>query len=204
MKKQKLFICIEGLDASGKTTQALRLVTKLCHIGYDAIYTTEPSSGEIGSFLKSDILQRRKRGPAVIEALLFAADRIYHVEQTIKPALQDGKIVVSDRYVFSSLAYQGAAGLEQKWIEEINKWALKPDLSIYLNVTLKVALKRMKQERSVMERLNTQKRVMKVYLQLVQNGRLFPIDGNRTTDAVSRDIFKLVLDKLESSQFSKS
>lgn len=73
MKKKSLFICLEGLDASGKTTQALRLVTKLLHLGYDAVYTTEPSSGEIGSFIKSDILQRRKRVPAVIEALLFAA-----------------------------------------------------------------------------------------------------------------------------------
>lgn len=105
---------------------------------------------------------------------------------------------MSDRYVFSSLAYQGAAGLEQKWIEDINRWALKPDLSIYLNVTLNIVMKRMKQNRSVMEQLDTQKRVMQTYLKLVQNGRLLPIDGNRNTDAVSRDIFKVVFDKLKS------
>lgn len=194
MKKQNLFICIEGLDACGKTTQARRLVANLRRKGFDAVYTTEPSSGEIGSFIKSDILQRRKRVPAVVEALLFAADRVDHVEHKIKPALQKGRIVVSDRYLFSSLAYQGAAGLDLKWIEEINRWALKPDLSIYLNVPIEVVMKRMKRKRSVMERLETQKKVLQTYHQLVQDGRLFPLDGNRPANVVSRDIFKMILD----------
>ncbi len=201
MKKHNLFICIEGLDASGKTTQARRLVVNLRRKGFDAMYTTEPSSGEIGSFVKSDILRLRRRVPAVVEAVLFATDRVDHLEHEVKPALQKGRIVVSDRYLFSSLAYQGAEGLDLKWIEKINRWALKPDLSIYLNVPLEVAMKRMKQKRSVMERLETQEKVLHAYLQLVQDGRLFLVDGDRTEKVVSLDILKMVLDKLECSHF---
>jgi len=202
MKKRCLFICIEGLDASGKTTQTRRLVANLRLKGFDAVYTTEPSSGEFGSFIRSNVLQRIGRVPVVVEALLFAADRVDHVEQEIKPALQKGRIVVSDRYVFSSLAYQGAAGLDLNWIEEINKLALQPDLAIYIDVPLGVVMKRMERMRrrqSVMEQLDIQEKVRQVYMQLVQDGRLFPVDGNRPANVVSADIYKMVLDKLASS-----
>jgi len=202
MKKRCLFICIEGLDASGKTTQTRRLVANLRLKGFDAVYTTEPSSGEFGSFIRSNVLQRIGRVPVVVEALLFAADRVDHVEQEIKPALQKGRVVVSDRYVFSSLAYQGAAGLDLNWIEEINKLALQPDLAIYIDVPLGVVMKRMERMRrrqSVMEQLDIQEKVRQVYMQLVQDGRLFPVDGNRPANVVSADIYKMVLDKLASS-----
>jgi len=120
--KRGLLICIEGLDKSGKTTQSRLLVESLRNKGFDAVYTTEPSNGEIGRFIRRYILQRRERVSISVEALLFAADRIDHVEREIKPLLNDGKIVVSDRYVYSSLAYQGAAGLDVEWIKEINRW----------------------------------------------------------------------------------
>ena len=134
LKRPGAFICIEGLDASGKTTHARRLVQSLGERGLDAVYTTEPSTGEIGEFVRRRILQRRRRVPSVVEALLFAVDRVVHVEKKIEPALREGRIVVSDRYVYSSLAYQGAAGLDMKWIEEINRFALLPDLAIYIDV----------------------------------------------------------------------
>ena len=197
MKKQGFFICIEGLDASGKTTQARRLVRNLRQRGFEAVYTTEPSSGEIGRFIRARILQRRKRVPSVVEALLFAVDRIDHVERRIKPALQEGKVVVCDRYMFSSIAYQGAAGLNMKWIEEINRSALPPDLAIYLDVPPEVVVKRMKRKRSVMERLQVQRRVREVYMKLVESGRLMPIDGNRPADEVSKNILKVALDLLK-------
>ena len=197
MKKQGFFICIEGLDASGKTTQARRLVRNLRQRGFEAVYTTEPSSGEIGRFIRTHILQRRKRMPSVVEALLFAVDRIDHVERRIKPALQEGKVVVCDRYMFSSIAYQGAAGLDTKWIEEINRLALPPDLAIYLDVPPEVVVKRMKPKRSVMEKLQVQRRVREVYMKLVESGRLMPIDGNRPADQVSKNILEVALDLLK-------
>jgi len=197
VKKKGVFICIEGLDASGKTTHAHRLVRNLRRNGFDAVYTTEPSRGEIGKFIRTYILQRKRRVPSVVEALLFAVDRVDHVEKEVKPALEKGKIVVSDRYAYSSLAYQGAAGLDLKWIEEINRLALPPDLAIYLDIPPEVVVKRIKRKKSVMERLETQCRVKDVYMKFIKNGKLVSVDGNRTEDEVAKDILTVVLNFLK-------
>jgi len=196
-KKKGLFICIEGLDASGKTTHARRLVRELRQRGFGAIYTTEPSEGEIGNFIRRHVLQRERRVPSTIEALLFAVDRVEHVEGKIKPALEEGKIVVSDRYVYSSLAYQGAAGIDLNWIEEINRHAIRPDLAIYIDVPPEVAVKRIKRRRSVMETLQTQQKVRDIYRRLVENGRLTVVNGNKPIGEVARDILAIVLDFLK-------
>jgi len=197
VKKKGVFVCIEGLDASGKTTHAHRLVRNLRREGFDALYTTEPSLGEIGRFIRTYILQRKRRVPSVVEALLFAVDRFDHVEKEVKPALEEGKIVVSDRYVYSSLAYQGAAGLDIKWIEEINRLALTPDLAIYIDVPPEVVVKRMRRKKSVMERLGTQRRVRAVYMKFVEKGKLVSVDGNRRKNEVAKDILTVVLDFLK-------
>jgi len=198
MSKKGAFICIEGLDASGKTTHARRLVRELKQRGFKAMYTTEPSSGEIGEFIRTYILQRKERVPGAVEALLFAVDRVVHLEQRVKPALQKGKIVVSDRYVYSSLAYQGAAGLDLNWIAEINRSVVSPDLAIYIDVAPEILIKRMKwRKKSVMERLQVQRKVQEVYLKLVNDGRLIRVDGNRSVNEVARDILTIVLDFLK-------
>jgi dTMP kinase len=195
--KKGVFICIEGLDGSGKTTHAHRLVQNLQKQGLDAVYTTEPSRGEFGRFIRTSVLQGKKRAPRVVEALLFAVDRVDHVEKEVKPALEAGKIVVSDRYVYSSLAYQGAAGLDLKWIEEINQRALPPDLAIYINVPPEVVVKRIRRKRSVMERLETQRRVKEVYMKFVENEKLISLDGDRKKGEVEKDILKMVMDFLQ-------
>ena len=198
MGKKGVFICIEGLDASGKTTHANRLVEDLRRKGFDAIYTTEPSPGEIGGFIRTHVLQRKKRVPSVVEALLFAVDRVDHIETEIKPALQRGKVVVCDRYLYSSLAYQGAAGLDLDWIREINKNALTPDLAIYIDVPPEVVVKRIKRRKSVMERLQIQRKVQRVYMKLLKEGLLVRIDADRPKDDVSKEILVVVLDFLKS------
>jgi dTMP kinase len=197
MRKKGAFICIEGLDASGKTTQARRLVRELRRRGFKAVYTTEPSPGEIGKFIRTYILQRKRRVPIAVEALLFAVDRVDHLERRVKPALEEGKIVVSDRYVYSSLAYQGAAGLDLNWIEEINRSVVTPDLAIYLDVPPEVVVKRIRRKRSVMERLQVQRKVRGVYMKFVEDGQLICVDGNRAKDEVSRDILTTVLNFLK-------
>ena len=197
MKKKGVFICIEGLDASGKTTHAHLLVKALQKRGFKVLHTTEPSPGKIGELIRTYVLQRKRRVKTVTEALLFAADRVDHVENRVKPALQKGKIVVSDRYVYSSLAYQGAAGLDLKWIEEINRFALPPDLAIYIDVPPEVVVKRIKRKKTVMERLQIQRKVRGVYMKLVEDGRLVLIDGNRPVEEVAKDILRLALDLLE-------
>ena len=199
MSKRGVFICIEGIDASGKTTHARRLVENLRRKGFNAVYTTEPTSGEIGNFIRTRILQSRERVPSIIEALLFAVDRIEHVENVIKPALQEGKIVVSDRYIYSSLAYQGATGLDLRWIEEINKFAISPDLAIYIDIPAEVVFERLRREKSVMENFQTQRKVREIYLKLVKDGKLILIEGNRPSSEVEEDILAAVLNFIEKS-----
>ena len=197
MKKRGIFICIEGLDGSGKTTHAHRLVRHLQEKGFDAVYTTEPSRGELGKFIRGTILEGKKRVPRVVEAFLFAVDRVEHFEKEVKPALKEGKIVVSDRCLYSSLAYQGAAGLDLEWIEKINRFALPPDLAIYIDVPPEVVVKRIRRKKSVMEKLETQRRVKEVYMKFVDNGKLVPIDGDRKKAEVEQNILKLILEFLQ-------
>jgi dTMP kinase len=200
--KKGKFICIEGLDGSGKTTHTHRLIRNLQKKGFDAVYTTEPSHGELGTFIRSSVLEGKKRVPRVVEAVLFAVDRIEHLEKDVKPALKEGKIVVSDRCVYSSLAYQGAAGLDLEWIEDINRYALPPGFAIYIDVPPDVVVKRIRRKKSVMERLETQKKVQKVYMKFVNNGKLVPIDGNRRKLEVEKSILDTILEFLNNKAFN--
>jgi len=192
MSKRGAFICIEGLDGAGKTTHAKLLVEKLRGAGVPARYTKEPSEGSIGRLIRRFVLDREKRVNPVVEALLFAADRIDHIEREIEPALKMGEVVVSDRYLYSSLAYQGAVGLDLDWVKEINRFALKPDVAIYIDVPVEVAVKRLRGKRSVMEKIENQKAVRKLYLGMVESGVLSLIDGNRDKKDVSQEIYELV------------
>jgi len=192
MEKNGTFICIEGLDASGKTTQSKLLVKNLRKKGFDAVYTTEPSEGRIGRLIRRHVLLGENRLSAALEALLFSADRIDHLEREIMPALKDKKIVVSDRYLYSSIAYQGAAGLDLKWIEEVNKWALKPDLTLYIDIPPEIVLKRLKRKKSIMETLRTQERVRDVYLKIARANNVCMIDGNRLKAQIAKEILQKV------------
>jgi len=187
---------MEGLDGCGKTTQARILVRTLRKRGYEAVYTAEPSRGKIGRFIKRYCLQGKKRVSTVVEALLFAADRYEHVESEILPALEKGKIVVSDRYIYSSLAYQGAAGLSLDWIRGINQHAVTPDLAIYLDVEPETVVQRLKPKKSVMENLETQRRVREVYMKLVESGELVKVNGNMSKEEVAEEVLSLVLERL--------
>jgi dTMP kinase len=199
MGKRGVFICIEGIDASGKTTQAKILVRRLRRRGVDAVYTTEPSKGKVGRFIRRHVLDCEKRVPIVLEALLFAADRVDHLENEVEPALEKGKVVVCDRYVYSSLAYQGAAGLSLDWIHEINQFALVPDLALFLDVSPEIMLKRLKRKKTVMETSANLQKVREVYLKMVKEGKMIALQGNKPVKEVAKDILKAVLDFLERS-----
>ncbi|MEM2815749.1 MAG: dTMP kinase [Candidatus Bathyarchaeia archaeon] len=196
MNKQGFFICIEGLDGSGKTTQAKILVKNLIKQGYTALYTAEPSNGKIGKFIRR-YLHGERRFSGIIEALLFAADRFEHVSEEIRPALDEGKIVVSDRYVYSSMAYQGASGIDVDWIKMINKYVLKPDLAIFIDVAPEVVLQRIRRKRTIMEDLKTQRMVREVYMKLVESGELKRVDGNKPKEDLAGEILSICLDALK-------
>jgi dTMP kinase len=186
------FICIEGLDGCGKTTQAKLLVKKM-RKSHNAVYTAEPSRGKIGAFIRKSCLYGEKRLSSVVEALLFAADRLEHVENEVLPALRQGRLVVSDRYVYSSLAYQGAAGLSLEWVEKINEHAPRPDFAIFIDVDPKIVMQRLKPNKSVMENLATQRKVREVYLKYVAKGELTRIDGDKPTKEVAEALSAVVL-----------
>jgi len=194
--KKGSLICIEGIDGCGKTTHAHLLVKNLQKNGYDAVYTTEPTRGKIGTFIRNHFLEGEKRYSSIIEALLFAADRVEHGEKVIKPALKQGKIVVSDRYVYSSLAYQGAVGLDLHWIWMLNKWIVQPDLAILIDAQPEKALRRIKRKKSVMETLETQRKVREVYLKFLEEGKLVKVNGDRPIGEVSQEILNVVLSHL--------
>jgi dTMP kinase len=196
MGKKGVFICIEGLDGSGKTTQAV-LLTERLHKRYNAIYTSEPSNGKTGTFIRDCCLYEKKRLPTAVEALLFAADRIEHVENEIKPALAEGKLVICDRYLYSSLAYQGSAGLSLEWIKSVNSHALQPDFAIFIDVSPELVLERLQRKKSVMETLETQQKVREVYLKFVETGELVRIDGDKPKDVVAEALFSKVLSLLK-------
>jgi dTMP kinase len=199
MVDRGIFICVEGLDGCGKTTQAKLLVRRLKR-DYDAVYTAEPTNGKVGRIIKKQYLHVDKRGSAVVEALLFAADRVEHLKSEVLPALDEGKLVVSDRYVYSSLAYQGATGLDLKWIEKINEHAIRPDLALFIDVEPETVVQRIKRKRSVMENLQTQLKVREIYLKFVGEGGLVRVDGNRSKTEVAREIATKVKEFLQKAR----
>ncbi len=191
MDKKGAFIVIEGLDGSGKTTQAKLLVSKLKK-SRAAVYTAEPSLGKIGKFIRNRILYSEPRPPTTVEALLFAADRIEHIRNEVMPALENGCLVISDRYIYSSLAYQGSAGLSLEWIQTINKYAMKPDLALFVDVNPETVLRRLKRKKSVMENFETQRKVRDVYLKYVKNGELTRINGDKPKNVVAKEILEKI------------
>jgi dTMP kinase len=199
MAMKGVFICVEGLDGCGKTTQTKLLVEKLAK-SHNAVYTAEPSNGKIGTFIRKGVLYGGKRSSCIVEALLFAADRVEHVENEILPSLRQGQLVVSDRYIYSSLAYQGAAGLSLAWIQKINEHALRPDLAVFMDVDPRAVMHRLKPVKSVMENLKTQMEVRQIYLGFVERGDLVRIDGNKPKQVVAEELHRVVLNFLNVRQ----
>ena len=121
--------------------------------------------------------------------MLFAADRIEHIENEIKPALAEGKLVICDRYIYSSLAYQGSAGLSLAWIKTINACALQPDFAVFIDVSPERVLERLQRKKSVMETLEIQRKVREIYLKFVEKGELIRIDGDKPKDVVADELY---------------
>ncbi|MCW3995524.1 MAG: dTMP kinase [Candidatus Bathyarchaeota archaeon] len=196
MRRKGIFIVIEGLDGSGKTTQAAILAKRLFKT-YNPLLTAEPSRGKIGTFIRECCLYEDKRLPTEAEALLFAADRIEHLQKEIKPALEAGRLVICDRYLYSSLAYQGSAGLSLDWIKVINSRALQPDFALFIDVAPEQVLERLQRKKSVMETLETQRKVREIYLRFVENGELLRVNGNNPKERVADELYAKVLELLK-------
>ncbi len=188
-------IVLEGIDGSGKTTQARKLVRWLRKKGIPARYTAEPTGSAVGRILKA--MARRRNVDPRVEAMLFAADRLIHLEKTVKPLLERGFTVVSDRYLHSSLAYQSASMGNRRWIEELNRFAVKPDLAILLDVAPEVGLSRIKRKKSRFERIEFLRKVRENYLEYVERGELVRINAEEAIEEVFSKIIGVVEEFLE-------
>jgi dTMP kinase len=182
------FIVLEGIDGSGTTSQSRRLVDELERLGTPACWTCEPTAGPVGKLIRL-ALQRKLTADNGVDpralswsalALLFAADRIDHVDSVVEPALRSGRTVISDRYVLSSLAYQSVTSPEGEgavpWIRAINARAIRPDLTIVLDVSDDVAAERRALRGGppeLFEIRDVQRQLAEVY---GQAGRLVPED----------------------------
>jgi dTMP kinase len=192
-------ISIEGVDGCGKSTHARLLANWLRSLGHQVVITDEPTDGAIGRIIKQSLRGRLKL-PLAAEALLFAADRVQHIAELIRPALNAGKIVITERYITSSLAYQSARGLPMAWVRGMNRAAIRPDLTILIDVPAEVALRRIKRSRKLdrFERdLRLQRRVRYNYLQIAKRGGLKVVDGTRRIDEVQAEIRKFVSTALQ-------
>jgi dTMP kinase len=199
MAKKGIFLVIEGLDGSGKTTQAALLAEEFKQ-NQSVLLTAEPSHGKIGTFIRESCLYENTRLPTEAEALMFAADRIEHMYCEVKPALEEGKLVICDRYIYSSLAYQGNSGLSLDWIKTINARALQPDICIFIDVPPEKVIERLQRKKSVMETLETQQKVREVYMKYVEKGELVRVDGDKDKEQVADDLFKTVSGLIEAAQ----
>lgn len=200
--KKGLFISIEGLDGAGKSTQMAFIKNFFEKRGLEVLLTREPGGTIIGEKIRSIILDKAYQEMAdTTEALLYAASRAQHVQEVILPALQEGKVVLSDRFVDSSIAYQGGGrGLGQEAVKAINDFAtqgLQPDLTIFFDIPPETSLKRIdveKIDRLEQEELDFHSQVYKTYLELAKKdpSRMKVVKADREIEAIRQDIEKLL------------
>lgn len=199
-----ILITMEGPDGSGKTLQMDMLEQKLREAGYPVIRSREPGGTPIGEAIREVILDpRHQEMDSMTEALLYAASRAQHVAEKIRPALAEGKIVLLDRFLDSSLVYQGI-GREMtiETIEAINRFAtggLEPDVTFMVYIDFEEGLRRKKRQNGSLDRMEAQKeafhrRVNEGYLTLAQRypERIQLVDGARSPEEVHQDILKRV------------
>lgn len=206
------FLTLEGPDGGGKSLQAARLVERLRQRGVPVVFTREPGGTPVGEEVRRLILDPGNDLADQTEVLLYAASRAENVEQVIRPALAEGKVVVGERFVDSSLAYQGyALGGGVEAVRQVNAFAtggLTPDLTLLLDVTPEVGLTRVGKrgegetgDRIEQRKLDYHRRVREFYLRLAKEEpgriRVIPTDG-RTPEEVEADLWAAVAERFPS------
>ncbi|MDD4103461.1 MAG: dTMP kinase [Erysipelotrichaceae bacterium] len=204
-----MFITLEGPEGSGKTTAVEAAVNKLIEMGYQIVRTREPGGTVIAEQIRNVILDKSNTAmDSRTEALLYAASRRQHLVEKIWPALKDGKIVICDRYLDSSLAYQGGArGLGIEEVLKVNLFATEntwPDLTLLFDVDPEIGLSRISKNaarevnRLDLEKLDFHKRVRNTFLQLAAQypDRYIIIDASKSREEVALATLDAILSKL--------
>lgn len=203
------FICFEGGDGAGKSTQAQLLGDWLREAGRTVLRTREPGGTDVGNEIREIVLHHRGHITPRAEALLYAADRAHHIATLVRPALARGEVVLQDRYLDSSVAYQGAGRvLDAAQVRDLSLWAaegLLPDLTILLDLDEGAARTRLDAARTRYDRLEAEKaefhaRVRAAYLDLAaaEPDRFLVLDAAAPVEDISADIRARVAPLLES------
>ena len=193
-RRQGLLVVLEGIDGSGKTTQARRLLRRLRRRGRKAAFFREPTRGRWGREIKR-LAARAGSATPERELELFVEDRRENVARNLVPALREGKVVVLDRYYFSTIAYQGAKGIDPGRIRRLNEaFAVRPDLVIVLDVEARAGLARIAGRRSrdeLFEREDYLVEVARIFRGF-QGPPFVHIDGRGDPRAVARAVWSHV------------
>jgi len=211
MRRGGFFVSVEGGDKTGKTTQAALLVQELRTLGYAVVLTREPGGTPAGEAIRDVLLARREGAlTPVTEALLFAASRGQLVAEVVRPALENGQVVVADRYVDSSLAYQAfGLGLPFERVLEVNEWAtgaLWPDLTILLDCddmeTVWARPREGESDRIEEREAAFHRRVAEGYRELARRypERYVTVDAGRPVAEVAEAVRSIVLGRLSRQQ----
>ncbi|MEL0200420.1 MAG: dTMP kinase [Aquiluna sp.] len=196
-----MFITFEGIDGVGKSTQLDMLEKHFVESGREVVRTLEPGGTELGQEIRHLLLHRKGDVAPRSEALLYAADRAHHVETKIKPALASGKVVLSDRYFDSSVAYQGAAReLDVNEVREISLWAidrLLPDLTVMLDLDAAAAIERRGNKGTEPDRLEREQveffeRAREEYLRMAKEPRFLVIDATLSPQEIHAQVLQRV------------
>jgi len=197
--KRGILIVLDGIDGAGKTTQAKRLLEKLRKEGFDAVYFREPSDSKWGREIKRKAAHPDSLSPED-ELDLFQKDRRENVERNLKPALKKKKIVVLDRYYFSTIAYQGARGIDPMRIQKMNEeFVVKPDLVFILDIAPGNGLKRIEKNRKKKDLLFEQEdylsRVREIFRGF-KGENVFHINALHSEEDIYNEIEKIVFSLL--------
>ena len=197
-----LFIVFEGIDGAGLTTHATLTEKFLQRMGFKVLLTKEPTDGLIGGLIRAALRKEWTADPATLQ-LLFAADRSRHVKKVIKPALKKGAHVISDRYLFSSLAY-GSLNLSVEWLKTVNSPFPLPDITFLLDISPEEAVKRIKGERfavELFEEIEKLSKVRKAFLQLAeQYPNFYILKTDDEVEEVQKKIEEIILKKMDEQQ----
>ena len=194
-----LFITVEGTDGSGKTTQIQLMKQYLENRGYAVILTREPGGTQVSEKIRDLVLDKENSDiTPITEMILYAASRAQHVSQLIKPALEEGKVVICDRFVDSSYAYQGfGRNIDLRAIADVNRIAVDgiiPDITFFLDIDVETAIKRRvaatEADRIEQEKLDFHKNVYDGYkkLSVLYPERIKTIDAQRTVEEIADEI----------------
>ena len=185
------FIVLEGPDGSGTTTHAKILAEKFESLGHDVLLTAEPTNSSIGKFIREQLKLKSIPSASALQ-LLFCADRAAHIETVIRPALAAGKMVISDRYVISTLVYGEALGLDPDWLLQVNTPFLEPDVMMIALPEYHVCVQRVKQRRQleVFENVKFMRRIHDLYDRALHDDRsIHHIDTGKSVELAAKEIF---------------